>query len=73
MKKWLKKIAKGNKGFGLNELIGIAAAMIVAAFIVIPGLTSLGRNAITRMQDWWRSVAATIFIDDIGDVQDPPN
>jgi hypothetical protein len=63
MKKWLKKIAKGNKGFGLNELLGVAAAMIVAAFIVIPGLTNLGKNAINRMWVWWGKVAAEIFID----------
>ena len=31
-------------GFGLNELLGIAAALIIAGFIVIPSMQSFAKT-----------------------------
>ena len=53
----LKQKARGfchkEDGFGLNELLGIGAALIVAGFVVIPGLKTFAETVITRLNDWW--------------------
>jgi len=45
--------AKRNDGFGMNELLGIAAALIIAAFIIIPGLQTLTESIMIKLDDWW--------------------
>jgi hypothetical protein len=42
-----------NGGFGMNELLGIAAALIIAAFIIIPGLRTFAGSVMTKLTDWW--------------------
>lgn len=49
------------KGFGLNEVLGIAAAVIIAAAIVIPGLKGFAENLMGDMTDWWATHTAEIF------------
>ena len=44
---------KGNGGFGMNELMGIAAALILAAFIIIPGLKGFANGVMTKLNTWW--------------------
>ncbi|NMA34288.1 MAG: hypothetical protein GX940_07035 [Clostridiaceae bacterium] len=49
-------------GFGLNELLGIAAALIIAGFIVIPSMQSFAKNLITSLGEWWENtIAKSIF------------
>lgn len=67
MKNRLKKIARSNKGLGLNELIGIAAALILAAFIIIPGLMDFGDRVMEKMNTWWDEVSQEIFVNQIDD------
>jgi hypothetical protein len=43
----------GNGGFGMNELLGIAIALILAAFIIIPGLKIFAGSVMTGLNDWW--------------------
>ncbi|NCU25793.1 hypothetical protein EOM86_03630 [Candidatus Nomurabacteria bacterium] len=65
----MKKIRKGGvqmmfsskKGFGINEIIGIAAGLIIAVLIVFPSLQGLAENVMLKLSDWWESVASSLF------------
>lgn len=46
-------------GFGLNELLGIAAAIIVAAFIIIPGMRTFAQKLVNGLGTWWNNVIAS--------------
>lgn len=49
-------------GFGMNELLGIAAALIIAAFVVIPGLKELAESLIEKLEGWWNTtISGQIF------------
>jgi len=60
MKHLINRI-NNRSGFGMNEVLGIAAALIVAAFIVIPQLRSVASEITTRLSTWWTSIADVIF------------
>ncbi|MDD2393108.1 MAG: hypothetical protein PHV88_03520 [Eubacteriales bacterium] len=49
------------KGFGINEIIGIAAGLIIAVLIVFPSLQVLAENVMLKLSDWWESVASSLF------------
>lgn len=56
------KIRKFNrKGFGINEVIGIAAGIIIAAAVVIPGLKTFAEGIMTELATWWTNMSANIF------------
>jgi len=57
----MKMMLKRKEGFGMNELLGIAAALILAAFIIIPGLKQLAVNIINGLLNWWESISKTTF------------
>lgn len=52
------KFTAGENGFGINELLGIIAAVVIAAFIVIPGMRSFAQKLIDGLNDWWNDVIA---------------
>jgi len=55
MKKKIKKLfgyLNNRNGFGLYEVIGIAAVLIVAAFVVIPGFRTFAQNVMSEMDGW---------------------
>jgi hypothetical protein len=56
-----KRFISKEDGFGLNELLGIAAAIIIAAFIVIPSLRSFAQNMMNGLQGWWNNISTRIF------------
>lgn len=59
LKKWIV-VRKG--GFGMNELLGIAAALIIAAFIVIPSMQEFAKAMMTGLKEWWEgTIMDTIF------------
>ena len=60
--KQLRHALAGKRGFGLNELIGIAAAIIVAAVVVIPGLQGFAGTVMDALTGWWTSMSASIFV-----------
>ena len=60
MKK-LKRLFKKQEGFGLNEILGIAAALIVAAFIIIPELQNFAESVMTSLNSWWSDLSDSIF------------
>lgn len=58
----LKEFFNKNGGFGMNELLGIAAALILAAFIIIPGLRTFAGSVMSRLTTWWSgTVVSNIF------------
>ncbi|HHW01033.1 MAG TPA: hypothetical protein GXX36_15975 [Clostridiaceae bacterium] len=60
--KGLAAYFKKKEGFGMNELLGIAAALIIAAFIIIPGLRNIAQSIMTKLQDWWNdTIVSKIF------------
>lgn len=50
-----------NRGFGMNELLGIAAALIIAGFVIIPGFKTLAKSMILKLTEWWGKVEVEIF------------
>jgi hypothetical protein len=56
-RRFFKKL-KSEKGFGLSEFLGIAAALIIAAFVIIPGLKSFATELMADMNEWWQDVIA---------------
>ncbi len=59
------KVRKGSlrarAGFGLNEVIGIAAGIIIAVVVVIPGLQSFASGLLLNLTNWWNSMASSVF------------
>ena len=50
------------RGFGMNELLGIAAALIIAGFVIIPGLKGFASWMISEMTEWWeKTISGRIF------------
>ncbi len=48
--------------FGISSVIGIAIGLIVAAFILIPGIQTFASKIISDMQLWWtNSISTQIF------------
>lgn len=48
--------------FGMNAVIGIAIGLIVAAFVLIPGIKVFAGTIISDMQAWWSdTVSSQIF------------
>lgn len=47
------------RGFGMNELLGIAAALIIAAFIIIPNLRIFAESMMEELGDWWDDYIVT--------------
>ncbi len=53
---------RNTKGFGLYEVIGIAAVLIVAAFVVIPGFRNFAQGIMGQMDSWVNdSIIGKIF------------
>lgn len=48
-------------GFGLNEVIGIAAGIIIAVVVVIPGLRQFAASVLGQLTQWWNNMASGIF------------
>jgi len=62
MKRILKKVFSyldNDYGFGLYEVIGIAAVLLVAAFVVIPGFRSFSTKILADMNNWFDNTVTT--------------
>lgn len=57
----LKLHLASRKGFGLNEVIGIAAGIIIAVVVVIPGLQGFAGNILDNLSNWWNNMSANVF------------
>lgn len=48
--------------FGMSSIIGIAIGLIIAAFILIPGIQTFATKIMSDMQLWWtNSISSQIF------------
>jgi ABC-type transport system involved in cytochrome c biogenesis permease subunit len=51
-----------NKGFGVQEILGIAAMFIIAGFVLIPGLKSFAQEVIQELNSWFeKTIISNIF------------
>lgn len=57
------KIFTCEKGeFGMSAIIGIAIGLIIAAFVLIPGIQTFAQSIMTQMQSWWtNTISSQIF------------
>ncbi len=48
---------RSEKGeFGISSLIGVAIGLIVAGFVLIPGVRAFAESVIASMNSWWSNV-----------------
>ena len=58
----IDRLKSDKRGFGMNELLGIAAALIIAAFVIIPGLQGFAKSVMAGLTWWWdHTIATKIF------------
>jgi hypothetical protein len=56
------RIWADTRGFGMNEVLGIAAALIIAGFVIIPGFRTFTSNILADMTKWWnKTISDQIF------------
>lgn len=56
-----RQLAMNRRGFGINEVIGIAAGIIIAAAVIIPGLKTFAGTVMTELSGWWTSMSTELF------------
>lgn len=61
-KKTSRDLVNTKKGFGMNEILGIAAAIIIAAFVIIPGLRDFAGDVMAKLGGWWITVEDSVFL-----------
>lgn len=48
--------------FGISSLIGVAIGLIIAAFVLIPGIRNFATHIMKDMEQWWTdSVSNQVF------------
>ncbi len=64
LKKKFKKFLSNERGeFGISALLSIAIALIVAVFILFPGIKGISQKAVTELDDWWETtIKNEIFV-----------
>jgi hypothetical protein len=53
----LKQDKRGE--MALNQILGIAVALIIAAFVTIPALRTFANTVLTALDTWYDSTVAT--------------
>lgn len=48
-------------GFGLNEVIGIAITVMVAALVIAPGIRTFATTVLSDMTTWFGTISTKIF------------
>jgi len=62
LKRATEKFSDEKGEFALSSVIGIAVVLIIAAFILIPGLRAFATGIINALNTWWTgTVQPTIF------------
>lgn len=64
LKKKFKKVLSNERGeFGISALLSIAIALIVAVFVLLPGITGIADNVVDGLETWWEdTVEDEIFV-----------
>lgn len=61
-KKWgsciAPKLRSESGEFGISSLIGVAIGLIIAAFVLIPGVRTFAGKIMTDMGSWWNNVVS---------------
>jgi hypothetical protein len=57
--KYFKSEIRRNDGFGLQEVLGIAAVLIVASFVIIPGFRTFAGTILTALTNWFTTTVQT--------------
>lgn len=58
----LKKPLENNDGWGRDEIIAVAIAFIIAAFVVVPGLRTFAETVMAKVNSWYNgSIESRIF------------
>lgn len=52
---------KNNDGWGKDEVIGVAIALVLAAFVVTPQLRTFAERIMTKVDTWYTSIESRIF------------
>jgi hypothetical protein len=61
-KRSILRFVRDESGFGINELLGVAAALIIAAFVIIPNLREFADSVMRELDGWWgNNIKSTIF------------
>ncbi len=62
---YLKAKCREEQGeFGISALLGVAIGLIVAGFVLIPGIRTFAEGIVTSMNEWWTNVVSkNVFID----------
>lgn len=56
-----KCLLKKNDGFGMNEILGIAVGLIIAAFVVIPQLKIVSLEIMSGLAAWWKDTISKVL------------
>lgn len=60
---WMRFWDNERGELGMNAIIGIAIGLIIAAFILIPGIQRFATQIMTDMQTWWtNAISSKVFI-----------
>jgi hypothetical protein len=61
--KSMGKFLRSNRGeMALNQVLGIAIALIIAAFVTIPTLRTFAGTVLTSLTNWYNtSIATKVF------------
>lgn len=60
LKVWVRikaTLCNARGAIGSDEIIGIAAGLIIAAFVLIPQLRAFATTIITALSTWWTTTA----------------
>lgn len=58
----LMKINNRRGELGIGTIISVAIAIIVAGFVLIPGMRSFAQTVINSMNTWWQNtIQSNIF------------
>lgn len=49
----VKAMLMKKEGFGMYEILGIAAVLIVASFVLIPGFKNFAKSLIEALSKWF--------------------
>ena len=62
IRRWMETLKSEKGEFGMSSVIGIAIGLIVAAFILIPGIQTFATKIMSDMQVWWTgTIGSQIF------------
>lgn len=59
----LRKVMNQKGEFGIGAVMSIAVALIVAAFVLVPGMQTFAQSVLTSMNNWWSNFSGNLFLE----------